>query len=57
MDSASLINMAIRVAESEHNHEVVMDLLRVKQNEAQRRYIHGLADEILAETTTPDSAA
>jgi len=40
MNSASLITLAIRVAEKELNHELVVDLLRVKQNEAQRKYKH-----------------
>ena len=46
MNSASLINMAIRVSEHEKNNALVNDLLRVKQKEARRKYIKRLADEI-----------
>lgn len=55
MNSASLINMAIRVAEDEGNDSLVSDLLRVKQNEARRKYIQRLAVEIREEVA--DAAA
>ncbi|MCG6536427.1 MAG: hypothetical protein L7F78_17405 [Syntrophales bacterium LBB04] len=45
--SNEMINTAIRAAELEQNEELVRDLLRVKQNEARRREIQRLADEIL----------
>ena len=49
MNSASLINMAIRVAEVEENTPLVNDLLRVKQNEARRQFLQRLAEDIKQE--------
>ena len=39
MNANNLLNMAIRVAEYEKNDNLVIDLLRAKQNEARRLYL------------------
>ena len=49
MNSSSLLNMAIRVAEYEKNDNLVIDLLRAKQNEARRLYLESIAERILSE--------